>query len=179
MTKTSLEVCVAAISRDWKSVGAQVIANCCRHMAVLSETDSTETWLAEINRANPASQELYRDPDNGFVLQTHVEQQGVYRSPHDYGRSWVIYAVQHGEVEMGTYARIGGPGRGSQLVKRSSTVLQPSMAHIYLPGDIHDTLCLQGPAVLFRFTERDLKDEASAGLMTRYALRNGMWMAAA
>lgn len=179
MTKTSLETCIAAISRDWKNVGADVIANCCRQMAVLAETDSTETWLAEIHRAMPASQELYRDPGNGFVLQTHVEQQGVYRSPHDHGRSWVIYAVQDGEVEMGNYARVDGTGGSSQLEKRSSTVMRPGMAQIYLPGDIHDTLCLQGPAVLFRFTERDLKDEASAGLMMRYALRNGMWMAAA
>ena len=30
---------------------------------------------------------------------------------------------------------------------------------VYLPGDIHDTRCVTGPALLFRFTERDLKRE--------------------
>ena len=48
-------------------------------------------------------------------------------------------------------------------------------ARIYLPGDIHDTRCLDEPSLLFRFTARDLKSEEEARLITRYVERDGAW----
>ena len=48
------------------------------------------------------------------------------------------------------------PDGGAKLVKRNSTVVRPGQVQVYLPGDIHDTRCVTGPALLFRFTERDL-----------------------
>jgi hypothetical protein len=132
--------------------------------------------LAELHRDQPASRELYRDPVHGFVLLAHVEKTGLYRAPHDHGRGWVIYAVQQGESEMGTYGRVEGTNGDVRLVKRNSTLVKPGQAQVYLPGDIHDTLCTTGPALLFRFTERDLKREDLVdGKVTRYVQRGSFY----
>ncbi|MGZ3313193.1 MAG: hypothetical protein ACXU8Q_03450, partial [Caulobacteraceae bacterium] len=127
-------------------------------------------------RDQPASRELFRDPVHGFVLLAHVEKAGLYRAPHDHGRGWVIYAVQQGESEMGTYGRLEGPDGDVRLVRRNTTVVRPGQAQVYLPGDIHDTLCVTGPALLFRFTERDLRrEDAAERKVTRYIQRGGVW----
>ena len=42
---------------------------------------------------------------------------------------------------------------------RLENILRPGEARAYLPGDIHDTRCLSDQALVFRFTERDLKRE--------------------
>jgi hypothetical protein len=92
----------------------------------------------------------------------------------------VIYGVLRGESEMGTYGRIEGADGRPVLVKRNATRLRAGDVQAYLPGDIHDTLCLAGPALLLRFTERDLRaEEAVAHRVTRYVERNGLWTAAA
>jgi hypothetical protein len=55
-------------------------------------------------------------------------------------------------------------------------LVKAGQVQVYLPGDIHDTLCLSGPALLFRFTERDLKKEDQAEhQVTRYVQRDGFW----
>lgn len=47
-------------------------------------------------------EELYRDPEQGFILLAHSEKKDLYRVPHDHGGGWVISAVQSGEIEMKT-----------------------------------------------------------------------------
>jgi hypothetical protein len=77
---------------------------------------------------------------------------------------------------MGTYARLDSPDGGVRLVRRGTTVMRPGDLQVYLPGDIHDTRCVQGPALLFRFTERDLKrEDIEAHRVTRYVERDGAW----
>lgn len=77
---------------------------------------------------------------------------------------------------MGTYARIENPDHRVKLVKRNLTVVRPGQVQLYLPGDIHDTRCLTQTALLFRFTERDLKKEdREEHRVTRYVHRNGDW----
>ena len=106
----------------------------------------------------------------------HTESAGLYRPPHDHGRSWVIYAVQQGEVEMTTYGRFEDADGHVRLVKRDTTLVTPGQVQVYLPGDIHDTRCIRGPALLFRLTERDLKQEdQGAHRVTRYVDRDGDW----
>lgn len=88
-----------------------------------------------------------------------------------------MYALQQGEIEMGTYARIEGPHGSVKLVKRNSTLVRPGQVRVYLPGDIHDTRCVSGPALLLRFTERDLKKEdKDERRVTRYVERDGIWI---
>ena len=79
-----------------------------------------------------------------------------------------------GEMEIGTFARVED-AEGVRLVQRDMTVLRAGEARAYLPGDIHDTRCLRGPSLLFRFTERDLRTEELEQRMTRYVLHQGTW----
>ncbi len=176
MTKNSLEECIEGVRKIWGPLTSEVVAGCRQHLEELVKAPSTEEWLAALHRDAPAYNELYRDPVHGFVLLAHTEQAGLYRPPHDHGRGWVIYAIQQGEIEMGTYARIEAPDGSVKLVKRDSTLVRPGQVQVYLPGDIHDTRCISGPALLFRFTERDLKKEdQEAHRVTRYVERDGVW----
>jgi hypothetical protein len=179
MVKNSLENWIEAVRRDWGPLSTDVVANCRRHLELLVQAPASEEWLAALHRDAPTNQELYRDPDHGFVLQAHIEETGLYRPPHDHGRSWVIYAVQRGESEMGTYARIDDADGRPVLVKRNTTWVRPGQVQVYLPGDIHDTQCLAGPALLFRFTERDLRrEDREEHRVTRYVEREGLWTTA-
>jgi predicted metal-dependent enzyme (double-stranded beta helix superfamily) len=171
MKKNSLERFTEFASARWGPLTSELVASIRGGMAELLETPATEDWLAELHEDAAESRELYRDPAHGFVLLAHTESPGLYRPPHDHGRGWVIYAVQRGETEMGTYARGLDPRGSTQLVKRNSRVVRPGQVEVYLPGDIHDTRCTEGPLLLFRFTSADLKKEN----VTRYAQRNGVW----
>ncbi|MGN6517661.1 MAG: hypothetical protein ACTHLR_17685 [Rhizomicrobium sp.] len=178
MAQTTLEQAMAGISAIWGPLTSELVEASRLHIKALANASPDEPWLAELHRDQPASRELYRDPVHGFVLLAHTENAGLYRAPHDHGRGWVIYAVQQGESEMGTYGRVEGPDAQTRLVKRNSTLVKPGQAQVYLPGDIHDTLCVTGPALLFRFTERDLKKEDLVERkITRYVQRDGLWLA--
>lgn len=175
MTKNSLETWIEDVRADWGPLDTALVAKCGAHLARLIRAPASEDWLAALHREAPARRELYRDPDHGFMLLAHTEQAGVYRSPHDHGRSWVIYAVQQGEVEMGSYGRIEGAAGRPRLVRRDSNLVRAGDVRAYLPGDIHDTLCVSGSALQFRFTERDLRREDEEHHLTRYVERNGVW----
>lgn len=176
MTKTTLETFIESVRADWGPLTSDVAAACSRHLASLLQAPASEEWLADLRDKPPLSKVLYRDPDHGFMLAAHAEPAGLYRPPHDHGRSWVVYGVQDGESEMGTYGRIDGDDGPPRLVKRNATLVQPGQVQLYLPGDIHDTRCVTGPALLLRFTERDLKiEDAQARKITRYVERDGVW----
>lgn len=176
MTKNTLEEAMAAVSALWGPLTTERVEASRLHIEALAKASPDEPWLAALHRDQPASRELYRDPSHGFVLLAHVEKAGLYRPPHDHGRAWVIYTVQQGESEMGTYGRTLGDDGKVRLVKRNATLVGPGQAQVYLPGDIHDTLCVAGPALLFRFTERDLKVEDQVEhRVTRYRQQDGVW----
>ena len=180
MASNAFESSIEGIKSVWGPLSTQVVTDCARYLERLVNAPATEAWLSALHREAPANQELYRDPTRSFVLLAHTEHAGLYRPPHDHGRGWVIYALQQGEIEMGTYARIENPDGSVELVKRDATLLRPGQVRVYLPGDIHDTRCVKGPALLFRFTERDLKrEDKEERRVTRYVERNGAWMAGA
>jgi hypothetical protein len=176
MARNSFDMSIEGIKSVWGQLSTEVVAACRGHLEDLLKASATEEWLAALHRDAPANKELYRDPAHGFVLLAHTEQAGLYRPPHDHGRGWVIYAMQQGEIEMGTYARRVDSDGSVRLVKRNSTLVRPGQVQVYLPGDIHDTRCMAGPALLFRFTERDLKKEdQEEHRVTRYVERDGVW----
>lgn len=176
MAQNRFERSIAGIRSGWGPLSSEVVAGCRRQLEDVLQTPATEEWLQALHREAPANEELYRDPTQGFVLLAHTEQEGLYRPPHDHGRGWVIYAIQRGEIEMGAYARIENPDGGVRLVKRGATLVHPGQVQVYFPGDIHDTRCVAGPALLFRFTDRDLKKEDKEDhRVTRYVERNGVW----
>lgn len=176
MTKNTLEEAMGAISALWGPLTSELVEASRLLLEAIAKASPEEPWLAELHRDQPTSRELYRDPVHGFVLLAHAEKTGLYHPPHDHGRSWVIYAVQQGSSEMGTYGRVSDADGHVRLVKRNATLVKPGQAQVYLPGDIHDTLCMAGPTLLFRFTERDLKKEDLIDHeVTRYIQRNGFW----
>lgn len=177
MGKTALQSFTEGVRSEWGPLTSELAEACQKRMETLLRAPAGETWLDALLRDEPASEELYRDPDHGFVLLAHTEQAGLYRPPHDHGRSWVLYGIQHGEIEMGTYARIEDEGGASRLVKRNTTLVRAGEAQLYLPGDVHDTRCVSDTALLFRFTERDLRvEDRQHHRLTRYVERNGIWI---
>ena len=167
---------MAGIKSVWGPLTSEVVDGCRRQLESLVKAPASEEWLAALHRDAPGNREPYRDLAHGFVLLAHTEHEGLYRPPHDHGRAWVIYAIQQGEIEMGTYGRIEDPDGSVRLVKRGATLLRPGQVQVYLPGDIHDTRCVRGPALLFRFTERDLKKEdLEEHRVTRYVERDAAW----
>lgn len=173
----SLDSFVAATRQAWGPLTSDLVAATREALEVLAHAPGDQPWLARLLADEPASAELHRDPDHGFVLLAHTERHGLYRPPHDHGRAWVVYAVQQGEVEMRTFARIEADDGEVRLVQRDARILRAGDAQAYLPGDIHDTRCLSGSALLFRFTERDLRQEDREGRLTRYAPPHGGWTA--
>jgi len=178
MTQTSLDAFVAGVRAEWGPISSELVAACRCHLDALTLADPTEEWLTSLLGERPATRELHRDAATGFMLLAHAEQQGLYRPPHDHGRAWVVYAVQSGALEIGTYAKVGDPDGQQRLVRRDTIVLRPGEARAYLPADIHDTRCLTEGALVFRFTERDLRHEDQVERMvTRFIARGGEWFA--
>lgn len=176
MARNALESSIEGIRSVWGPISTEVVAGSRAYLEDLLKASDTEEWLTALHQETPANKELARDPVRGFVLLAHTEPTGLYRPPHDHGRGWVIYALQRGEIEMGTYARLEDPHGAVRLVKRGSTLVRPGQVQVYLPGDIHDTRCMTGPALLFRFTERDMKKEdKEEHRVTRYVERDGVW----
>lgn len=176
MHRNSLQTFIADVRASWGPLSSELIAECRGHLRALLHAAPTEDWLAALLNDRPERQELYRDPDHGFVLLAHTEQQGRYRPPHDHGRSWVLYGVQSGAVEMGSYGRSTDPDGQVRLIQRDATLVRAGMAMPYLPGDIHDTRSVVGPALQFRFTERDLQvEDKQEGRITRYADQDGVF----
>lgn len=176
MPLNSLDSFVAQIRSDWGPLTSPLVAKTRQRLAELSLAQPDEEWLRDLQEKRPAAHELHRDV-RGFMLLAHAESQGLYRAPHDHGRAWVVYAVQSGRLEVGTYARqTDGSGRES-LVRRDTTVLLPGETRAYLAGDIHDTRCIDD-ALLFRFTERDLRHEDRVERrVTRFVELDGDWVA--
>jgi len=174
--RDTLQSFSANVRSIWGPLTSDLVAGCREQLERLAATSPHEPWLADLHRTAPTNQELYRDPDRGFVLLAHTETAGLFRPPHDHGRAWVIYALQAGEIEMRTYGRVQDTDGSVRLVQRDSTSMRPGQALAYLPGDIHDTRCLSDTALLFRFTERDLRvEDRVEHRLTRYVERGGFW----
>jgi predicted metal-dependent enzyme (double-stranded beta helix superfamily) len=176
---TSLDQFISCVLTAWPD-GAERAAEATRSaLAELTGADASEPWLAELLAERPASRELHRDPAYGFMLLAHSENAGLYRPPHDHGRAWVVYAVQSGDLEIGTYRRIELADGEVGIAEQDRSMLRPGEARVYRVGDIHDTRCVSENAILFRFTERDLRrEDLVEGKVTRFAMRDGRWTAA-
>ncbi len=173
MTSSALDVFTSRARNAWGPRTAGLIADCKAGLVQLLRAPSTDRWLCDLRNDRPETRELYRDQLHGFVLLAHTEAVGRYRAPHDHGSSWVIYGVLEGEMEMGSYTRIRDGKSESQLIKQELKLVRAGDVQIYLPGDIHDTRCVSGPAIQFRFTARDLSLESN---MVRFVDVDGAWV---
>jgi hypothetical protein len=176
MAAQSLNAFTARIGAAWRPIDSELVDACRQELEALTRADPSEDWLRALLAERPASRELHRDPRHGFMLLAHNENEGLYRAPHDHGRAWVVYAVQSGMLEIRTYAKVIAENGEPYLVLRDTSLLRAGEARAYLPGDIHDTRCVTDSALLFRFTERDLRHEDQVeGKLTRFVQRGGRW----
>src|SRR5215217_986052 len=176
MAGHSLDAFNAEMRQSWGPISTQLVATSRQALERLMRADPSEPWLESLLGERPASRELYRDAAAGFMLLAHNENEGLYRPPHDHGRAWVVYGVQSGALEIRTYAQVPGADGRPRLVLREATRLEAGESRAYLPGDIHDTRCLTGTALLFRFTERDLRHEDQVERkLTRFVQQDGEW----
>lgn len=175
MAANALTTFTEAMRSDW-APGTAPVAACRERLERLLRAETSEEWLASLLAERPASRELCRDPEHGFMLLAHNENEGLYRPPHDHGRAWVVYGAQSGALEVRTWERVPGPDCAARLALRDTHVLATGEARAYLPGEIHDTRCLTETALLFRFTERDLRHEDQVERkVTRFIERDGHW----
>lgn len=175
MKDSALTQFIAHVRDIWGRPTSEVIASCKAGLEELLHSPPADQWLANLRNDLPESRELYRDPMLGFVLLGHTEAEGRYRNPHDHGSSWVIYGVLQGEMEMGSYTRVNDGNGKVRLDKQGLKLVRHGDVQVYLPGEIHDTRCVTGPAIQFRFTARDLRLETN---MTRYINLDGAWVPA-
>lgn len=176
MDSNALSTFIEKTGASFGPLTSELVKSVHTQLEQLVRAPSTERWLQALHEEAPATKELHRDAAHGFLLLAHSEPTDLYRAPHDHGRGWVIYALQRGEMEIGTYARVQDADGRIRLVQRDVSLLRAGEARIYLPGDIHDTRCIAGPSLLFRFADRDLKKEdQEAHRVTRYIARDGVW----
>jgi len=138
---------------------------------LLASAKADDPWMAELIAEGRPSRELYRDPKHGFIQMAHVHKQGHANQPHDHGRCWVLYGAYSGLTEITTYRRTDSgqePGKAI-LEKKDLNRLSAGVVYPYLPGEIHSTHAVEGPAVVLRFLSQDL-DKAER---YRYSLEKG------
>ena len=124
---------------------------------LLTTTIPDEPWMAKLIVEGKQSNELYRDPQLGFIQMGHNQQPGHQNAPHDHGPCWVLYGVYRGKMEITKYRRLDDQGiAGRARIERGEVhTLTPGVVYAYLPGDIHSTFAHEA-SVVFRFLSYDL-----------------------
>jgi hypothetical protein len=169
MQHNSLTQFIEKIREIWGPLNSNLLAKSQLLLEALAKVPDTERWLTAIQGDLSESRELFRDANYGFLLLAHTENEGMYRLPHDHRSGWVLYSVQKGEMEMGTYGRIPIENGEQLLVQRDSYRVRQGESRVNLPGDIHDTKCISSSVLMLRLTSVDLKEEKRAGRMNQYA----------
>ena len=82
---------------------------------------------------------LYEDPELGFQVLAHINEQARKSPPHDHGDSWAIYGQATEFTDMIEWERADdGTNRTHADVKPAKSYrLQPGKAGIYDDGKIH------------------------------------------
>tara|TARA_B110001454_G_scaffold106457_1_gene100174 strand:- start:8312 stop:8905 length:594 start_codon:yes stop_codon:yes gene_type:complete len=168
MNNNSLDKFILEVKKVWGPLSTDVVQNSKHLFGELVKAPSSEPWLADLINNPPEAKELYRDSERGFLLIAYSEKKDTYRIPHDHGSGWVIYGIQNGEMEMGTYIRNVDQKGKLQLVNRETYPMRAGDNKVYLPGDIHHTRCLSESVLVLRFTSCDFKKEDEEGRMIRY-----------
>ena len=94
---------------------------------------------ATFNVSTPERQLLHEDPELGFCILAHYNQDAKHGAPHDHGPSWAIYGQAAGETQM-TDWDVVEPASADQPGKvrhRRTYKLAPGQVHLYNEGDVH------------------------------------------
>jgi predicted metal-dependent enzyme (double-stranded beta helix superfamily) len=82
---------------------------------------------------------LYEDPELGFQILAHINDEARVSPPHDHGASWAIYGQATHYTDMIEWEREGGGGdsENAKLKPVKKYRLTPGHAGIYQDGTIH------------------------------------------
>ncbi|MDH3376076.1 MAG: hypothetical protein OEQ39_03800 [Gammaproteobacteria bacterium] len=106
--------------------------------------------------AQPGIHKLHHDSELGFVVLAHIYAHGKVSPPHDHGDSWAIYGQATVFTDMTVWERRAGTSDGHvELDVKQKFRLDPGMAAIFEPGDIH-TIDFPAGARFIRVTGTDL-----------------------
>ena len=100
---------------------------------------------------------LFEDPELGFCICGHVNEDKAVGKPHDHGSSWAIYGQAVGTTEMTDWKIIKkGEGEAPSLVEPVRTyVMKPGDCHVYDVGFVHSPN-RQAPTKLIRIEGANL-----------------------
>ncbi len=101
---------------------------------------------------------LYHDEELDFHVLAHIYADGKVSPPHDHGPSWAIYgqAVLHTKMTVWERKDDGAEGDKAELEVARQYRLDPGMAGVFQPGDVHSIDFPDG-ARFVRVTGTDLK----------------------
>lgn len=106
--------------------------------------------------ATPGRHALYEDPELGFVVLAHVNNDAHESPPHDHGTSWAVYGQAKEWTDMTEWRRTDeGDDEGVELEPVRTYRLEPGKAGLYDVGAIHSIHYPAG-ARFVRVTGRDL-----------------------
>jgi hypothetical protein len=136
-----------------------------RVRAFLGEVCSDEAFVATyLGDHLPIRQILYEDPELGFCIVGHVEQNSRQSRPHDHGPTWAIYGQAAGETVMTDWVIVSPPpskGLPGKARRVRDYTLTPGSAQVYNEGDVHSPR-RNGPTRLLRIEGRNLEHICSA-----------------
>ena len=101
---------------------------------------------------------LYHDEELDFHVLAHIYAEGRQSPPHDHGSSWAIYgqAILHTEMVVWDRKDNGAEDGKADLEVAKQFRLDPGMAGVFQPGDVHSIKFPDG-ARFVRVTGTDLK----------------------
>ena len=100
---------------------------------------------------------LFEDPEIGFCICGHVNEDKAVGKPHDHGSSWAIYGQAVGTTEMTDWKIIRkGESEAPSLVEPVRTyVMKPGDCQVYDVGFVHSPN-RQAPTKLIRIEGANL-----------------------
>lgn len=105
---------------------------------------------------------IYRDAETGMNVLVHVYAESKAAPPHDHGDSWAVYcqAVLHTDMTVWQRTDDGGTDGKASVEPVETFRLEPGMAGVFEPGQIH-SLSFPAGARFVRVTGTDLKTIAT------------------
>lgn len=121
--------------------------------------------------AEPGRHTIYHDEELDFHVLVHVYDKGHLSDPHDHGPSWAVYGQAVGGTDMIVWRRTddGSLEGRAELEAADRFHLDPGMAGVFHPGDIHSIGFADG-ARFVRVTGTDL----TAVRQNRFDLEKGI-----
>lgn len=100
---------------------------------------------------------LFHDPETDVHVLAHIYDAGRTSPPHDHGPSWAAYGQAAQYTDMSEYDKTGEVGADGRevVVKRRQYRLDPGMAGVFGPGQVH-SIHFPDKARFVRVTGTDL-----------------------